>query len=153
MHSNNTFSHITSWNTVYVKNCDTLAKRFTWPAYSISCKGQQSVLRVKETLWENNFNLVRDTSWGTWRRAHLPGSLKAGWSGLWGWSISLWRGYGEGDAGGGCSFTGDPEMYVKKVSGCRHLFPWEPLSIRGEPGMCGGGSYTRDFDRWMNGGL
>ena len=27
-----------------------------------------------------------------------------------------------------------------------------PLSIWGEPGMWGGGSYTRDFDRWMKEG-
>jgi len=33
------------------------------------------------------------------------------------------------------SFTGDPGIYVKKVSGCGHLSPWGPLSSRGEPGM------------------
>jgi len=45
------------------------------------------------------------------------------------------------------SFTEDPGIYVKKVSRYRHLSPWGLLSIRGEPGMWGGGSYTWDFDR------
>jgi hypothetical protein len=45
-----------------------------------------------------------------------------------------WRGPGWS------SFTGDPGRYVKKVSGYGHLSPWGPLSIRGEPGMWGGGS-------------
>jgi hypothetical protein len=40
-----------------------------------------------------------------------------------------WRGPG------GRSFTEDPGRYVKKVSKCRHLSPWGPLSSRWEPGM------------------
>ena len=47
---------------------------------------------------------------------------------------------------GGSSFTGDPGIYVKKVSGYGHLSSWGPVSIRGEPGMWGG-SFTGDFDR------
>jgi hypothetical protein len=47
-----------------------------------------------------------------------------------------WRGP---RGGGGSSFTGDPERYVKKVSGYGHLSPWGPLSIRGEPDFVGGG--------------
>jgi len=49
---------------------------------------------------------------------------------------------------GGSSFTGDPGRYVKKVSGCGHLSPWGPLSIRGEPGKWvrgGGGLLYRGF--------
>ena len=42
---------------------------------------------------------------------------------------------------GGSSFTGDPGRYVKKVSGYRHLSPWGPIFIRGEPGMRGGGAH------------
>jgi hypothetical protein len=38
----------------------------------------------------------------------------------------------------GSSFTGDPGIYIKKVSRYRHLSPWGPLSFRGEPGMWGG---------------
>jgi hypothetical protein len=38
----------------------------------------------------------------------------------------------------GSSFTGDPGRCGKKVSQYRHLSPWRPLSIRGEPGMWGG---------------
>ena len=50
-------------------------------------------------------------------------------------------------------FTGDPGMYVKKVSGYGYLSPLRPLSILGEPGMLGrGGSYTGDFDRKMKEG-
>jgi len=53
-----------------------------------------------------------------------------------------WRPRGEGS-----SFTGDPGRFVKKISGYGHLSPWGPLSIRGEPGMWGGGSYTGEFER------
>ena len=49
-------------------------------------------------------------------------------------------------ASGESSFTGDPGRYVKKGSGCGHFSPWGPL-FQGEPGMWGGGLYTRDFDR------
>ena len=38
----------------------------------------------------------------------------------------------------GSSFTGDPGIYVKKVSGYGHLSSWGPVSIRGEPGIGGG---------------
>jgi len=41
----------------------------------------------------------------------------------------------------GSSFTGDPRRYVKEVSGYGHLSPSEGNLV------CGGGSYTRDFDR------
>jgi hypothetical protein len=37
----------------------------------------------------------------------------------------------------GSSFVADPGRYVRKVSGCRHLSPWWPLSIQGETGMWG----------------
>jgi hypothetical protein len=37
----------------------------------------------------------------------------------------------------GSSFTEDPGRYVKKVSGYGYLYPWGPLSIRGELGMWG----------------
>jgi len=36
---------------------------------------------------------------------------------------------------GGSSYTGDPGIYVMKVYGYGYLSQWEPLSIRGEPGM------------------
>jgi len=36
------------------------------------------------------------------------------------------------------TFTGNPRIYAKEISGYRHLSPWGPLSIRGEPGMLGG---------------
>jgi len=62
-------------------------------------------------------------------------------------SLSLKRLRGGGLGEGGGSFTGNPGRYIKKVSGYGHLCPWGPLSIRGEPGMWGGRSYTEDFDR------
>jgi len=55
--------------------------------------------------------------------------------------LSLKRLHGGGL--GGSSFTGDPGRYVRKVSGCGHLCSWGPHSIRGEPGMWGGGALYR----------
>jgi len=56
---------------------------------------------------------------------------------LWMKCLSLKRLHGGGFGGGWreSSFTEDPGKYVKKVSGYRHLSPWGPLSIQGEPGM------------------
>jgi len=45
---------------------------------------------------------------------------------------------------GGSSFPGDPGRYVQIVSGYGHL---SPGNLR-----LGGGSYTRDFERWMKEG-
>jgi hypothetical protein len=55
--------------------------------------------------------------------------------------LSLKRLLGEGL--GRRSFTGDPGIYVKKVSGYGHLSPWGPLSIRRKPGMWGEGLVYR----------
>jgi len=52
--------------------------------------------------------------------------------------LSLKRLHGGGLGVGGSSFTGNPGRGVKKVSGCRHLSPWGPLSTQGKPGMWGG---------------
>jgi len=65
---------------------------------------------------------------------------------LWMKRLSLKRLHG-GLGGEGSSFTGDPGRFVKKISGYGHLSPWGPLSIRGEPGMWGGASYTGEFER------
>jgi hypothetical protein len=53
----------TSWNTACVKSSDTSARRFTRPAYSDSGKGRKSVLVMKETLWKNNLNIVKEYPW------------------------------------------------------------------------------------------
>jgi hypothetical protein len=43
-----------------VTSSDASAKSFTPPAYSVSRKGGNSVLLIKETLWKNNRNVVKD---------------------------------------------------------------------------------------------
>jgi len=38
---------------------------------------------------ERGISFHRGPIWGTRRRVPLPGTLRAGWKGLWRWSISL----------------------------------------------------------------
>jgi hypothetical protein len=59
--------------------------------------------------------------------------------------LSLKRLRGEGL--GGKSFTGYPEIYVKKVSGYGHISPWVSISNRGKPVMWGESSNIGDFNR------
>ena len=54
-----TLQMMMSWTTVCIKSSDTLAKNFTWVAYSISWKDGKSVLILK-TLSKNNINFVKD---------------------------------------------------------------------------------------------
>jgi len=42
-----------------------------------------------EKALETGNSFHRGLVWGTWRRARLPGTLREGCRGLWGWSISL----------------------------------------------------------------
>jgi len=43
---------------------------------------------VEEAL-EMGISFHRSPVWGTWRRARLPGTLRVGGRGLWGWGFSL----------------------------------------------------------------
>jgi hypothetical protein len=48
-----------SWNAVCVKSSNASTKSCTWLTYGISHKGGK-VLLMKETLWKNNLNFVKD---------------------------------------------------------------------------------------------
>jgi hypothetical protein len=51
----------TVWNAMCMQSSDTSAKSFMWPANSISHKGGEKNLSIiKETLWKNNLNFVKD---------------------------------------------------------------------------------------------
>jgi len=66
-----------------------------------------------EKALETGISFHRSPVWGTWRTARLPGTLRAGWRGLWGWSITLWRGSVEG-ASGGAPSLGNLEDPLRK---------------------------------------
>jgi len=42
-----------------------------------------------EKALETGISFYWGPVWGTWRRARLPGTLRDGWSGFWGWNINL----------------------------------------------------------------
>jgi hypothetical protein len=50
----------TSCSTACMKSSDASAKSFMQVAYSTSHKGEKSVLIMKDTLWKNNLNFVKD---------------------------------------------------------------------------------------------
>jgi hypothetical protein len=83
--------------------------------------------RYVEKALEKGISFHRGPVWETWRRAHLPRTLRDEGGTVAEASLSEeapWRG-----PQAGSSFTRDPERYVKKVSGYGRLSPWEPLSI------------------------
>jgi len=47
---------------VCLKSSDASAKSssFSWPACSVICKGGESVLIMRETLWKSNLNFIKD---------------------------------------------------------------------------------------------
>ena len=53
-----------------------------------------------EKALETGISFPRVPIWGTWGRAHLTGTLREGWRGLWRWGFSLWRGPVGGGLGG-----------------------------------------------------
>ena len=44
----------------YVESSDASVESLTLPAYSVSRKGGKSLLIMKETLWKNSLNFVKD---------------------------------------------------------------------------------------------
>jgi hypothetical protein len=54
------FADDSELKTPSVKSSDASANIFTPPAYSVSRKVGKSVLVMKETLWKNNRNFVKD---------------------------------------------------------------------------------------------
>ena len=90
-----------------------------------------------EKVLEKGISFHRCLVWGTWRRAHLPGTLRDGWTGLCGWSVSpfeeaLWRGPGEQ-----LLHWGPWKICWESLQ--MWASPWGPLSSRGEPAAREGG--------------
>jgi hypothetical protein len=92
----------------------------------------------------------RGPIWGTWRRACLPGTLRTGRRGLWGWGISLWRSSMEGTSGG-APLLGTREDMLGRFPDAGIYLHGGPFPFKGNL-LCGGCSYTEDFDRWMKEG-
>jgi hypothetical protein len=102
-------------------------------------------------LWRRAYLFIGAPFWGTWGRAHLPGTLRCEWRGLGGWGFSLSEEAPWG-AWGGASTLGTLEGTLRKTLDAG-IPPCGGPFVVGKPDMLGGGgSYIEDVDRWMKEG-
>ena len=91
-----------------------------------------------EKALETGISFHKGPVWGTWSKACLPGTTRAGWRGLWGWSISLCRGFVEGASGGAPSLGTLEDMLRRSPETGISLY-WVRFPSEGNL-VCGGGA-------------